>query len=235
VRTTAIIAAYNEENTIADVLRALTASPLIDEVIVVSDGSDDRTVEICRGVEGVRTIALRENHGKGFAMAVGVANASNSLLFFCDGDMYNVTSEHIEALITPVLRGEADMNIGIRDRGPFANFMHLKAKFCPVLSGIRVMRREVFETVPAQYQARYKIEVALNCFCANTGHRQQHTVIYNLDHVKKEAKLGFRRGVQARYEMYREVYLLLFDLYVFQTWRWMPRPELPAAEYDLFE
>src|SRR5215212_8377640 len=126
VRTTAIIAAYNEENTIADVLRALTASPLIDEVIVVSDGSDDRTVEICRGVEGVRTIALRENHGKGFAMAVGVANASNSLLFFCDGDMYNVTSEHIEALITPVLRGEADMNIGIRDRGPFANFMHLK-------------------------------------------------------------------------------------------------------------
>jgi len=235
VRTTAIIAAYNEEKTIADVLRALTASPLIDEVIVVSDGSEDRTVEISRSFEGVRTIALRQNQGKGFAMAVGVANASNDVLFFCDGDMYNVTDAHMEALIKPVLRGECDMNIGIRDRGPFANFMHLRLKFCPVLSGIRVMRREIFETVPAQYQARYKIEVALNCFCANTGYRQQHTVIYNLDHVKKETKLGFRRGVQARYDMYREVYLLLVDLYVFQTWRWTPRPELPAAEYDLFE
>lgn len=235
MRTTAIIAAYNEEKTIADVLRALTGSPLIDEVIVVSDGSEDRTVEISRGFEGVRTIALRHNHGKGFAMAVGVANASHEVLFFCDGDMYNVTDTHIEALVTPVLRGACDMNIGIRDRGPFANFMHLKAKFCPVLSGIRVMRKEVFETVPAQYQARYKIEVALNCFCANSGLRQQHTVIHNLDHVKKETKMGFWPGVQARYEMYREVYLLLFDLYVFQTWRWMPSPELPAAEYDVFE
>lgn len=234
MRTTAIIAAYNEERTIADVLRALTTSSLIDEVIVVSDGSSDRTVEICRSVEGVKTIALHENHGKGFAMAVGVANASNDVLFFCDGDMYNVTDEHIEALVRPVLRGESDMNIGIRDRGPFANFMHLKAKFCPVLSGIRVMRRSVFDTVPAQYQARYKIEVALNCFCANGGLKQQHTVIYNLDHVKKETKLGFWPGVSARYEMYREVYALLFDLYVFQTWRWR-EVELPAAEYDLFE
>ncbi|HJQ39179.1 MAG TPA: glycosyltransferase family 2 protein [Thermoanaerobaculia bacterium] len=234
MRTTAIIAAYNEERTIAAVLRALTASSLIDEVIVVSDGSTDRTVEICRTVEGVRTIALHENHGKGFAMAVGVANASNDVLFFCDGDMYNVTDEHIEALVRPVMRGECDMNIGIRDRGPFANFMHLRAKFCPVLSGIRVMRRSVFDTVPAQYQARYKIEVALNCFCANTGLKQQHTVIYNLDHVKKETKMGFWPGVHARYEMYREVYLLLFDLYVFQTWRWR-EVELPAAEYDLFE
>ena len=94
--------------------------------------------------------------------------------------------------------------------------------------------RSVFDTVPAQYQARYKIEVALNCFCANNSLKQQHTVIYNLDHVKKETKLGFWPGVYARYEMYREVYTLLFDLYVFQTWRWR-EVELPAAEYDLFE
>ncbi|HEX2062495.1 MAG TPA: glycosyltransferase family 2 protein, partial [Thermoanaerobaculia bacterium] len=125
-KTTAIVAAYNEEGTIADVLRALTKSPLIDEVIVVSDGSEDRTVEIARKFDGVRTVALRANHGKGFAMAVGVANASNDTLFFCDGDMYNVTDEHIEALVLPVLRGECDMNIGVRNRGAVANFLHLK-------------------------------------------------------------------------------------------------------------
>ena len=235
MRTSAIVAAYNEEKTIALVLRALTASPLIDEVIVVSDGSDDRTVQIARAFDGVRTIALHENHGKGFAMAVGVANASNDLLFFCDGDMYNLQEEHIAALIGPVGRGDADMNIGVRDRGEVANFLHLKLKCGPVLSGIRVMRRHVFETVPAQYQSHFKIEAALNCFCAAAGYRQQQTVIQGLGHVRKEAKRGLLDGLRARWDMTSEVFLLLFDLYVFETWRWTPAAELPAAEYDLFE
>jgi len=235
VRTTAIVAAYNEEKTIADVLRALTSSPLIDEIIVVSDGSEDRTVEIARTFEGVRTFALHDNHGKGFAMAVGVANASNDTLFFCDGDMYNVTEEHIRALVLPVLRGECDMNIGVRNRGNVANFLHLRMKCGPVLSGIRVMNRAVFETVPAQYQSHFKIEAALNCFCASAGYRQAQTIIHGLDHVIKESKRGLLDGLYARWRMSREVFLLLFDLYVFETWRWTEPAELPVAEYDLFE
>jgi glycosyltransferase involved in cell wall biosynthesis len=235
LRTTAVVAAYNEEKTIADVLDALTKSPLIDEVIVVSDGSEDRTVEIARGFDGVRTIALKENHGKGFAMAVGVANASNETLFFCDGDMYNVTDDHIAALILPVLRGECDMNVGVRDRGVVQNFLHLKARCGPVLSGIRVMNRSVFETVPVQYQSHYKIEAALNCFCARAGYRQQQTIIYGLDHVIKESKRGLRDGLNARWRMTSEVFLLLFDLYVFETWRWTEPGELPVAEYEVFE
>ncbi len=235
MRTTAIVAAYNEEGTIADVLRALTASSLIDEVIVVSDGSEDRTVEIARTFDGVRTVALHENHGKGFAMAVGVATATNDTLFFCDGDMYNVTEEHISALVGPVLRDECDMNIGVRNRGDIKNFLHLKMKCGPILSGIRVMRRKVFETVPAQYQSHFKIEAALNCFCARAGYRQQETVIYDLGHVIKESKRGLADGLQARWKMSREVFLVLFDLYVFETWRWTEPSELPVAEYDLFE
>ena len=235
MRTTAIVAAYNEEGTIADVLRALTASPLIDEVIVVSDGSEDATVEIARTFDGVRTVALHENHGKGFAMAVGVANASNDTLFFCDGDMYNVTEDHISALVKPVLNGECDMNIGVRNRGDVANFLHLKMKCGPILSGIRVMRRKVFETVPPQYQSHFKIEAALNCFCASAGFRQQETVIHGLGHVIKESKRGLADGLQARWKMSREVVLVLFDLYVFETWRWTEPSELPVAEYDLFE
>lgn len=235
MRTTAIVAAYNEEKTIAEVLAALTRSPLIDEVIVVSDGSEDRTVEIARGVEGVRTVALKENHGKGFAMAVGVANASNDTLFFCDGDMYNITEEHIRALILPVTRGECEMNIGVRDRGAVKNYLHLKLKCGPVLSGIRVMKRSVFETVPVQYQSHYKIEAALNCFCARAGYRQEQTVIEGLGHVTKESKRGLKDGLHARWRMSREVVLVIFDLYVFETWRWTEPMELPVAEYELFE
>jgi glycosyltransferase involved in cell wall biosynthesis len=232
--TTAIIAAYNEEGTISDVLAALSSSPLIDEIIVVSDGSTDDTVAISRRFN-VRTIALHENHGKGYAMRVGVDYASHDTLFFADGDMLGLTEEHIESLVRPVLGAECDMNIGVRHRGPIVDFLHLKMQCGPVLSGIRVMKRAVFETVPSQYQERFKIEAALNCFCSRSGHRQQHTIIRRLGHVTKESKRGTLAGLRARWEMSREVFLLLFDLYVFETWRWTAPVELPVAEFDLFE
>jgi glycosyltransferase involved in cell wall biosynthesis len=233
--TSAVIAAYNEEKTLAEVLSVLTASPLIDEVIVVSDGSTDATVAIARGFERVTTIALRENRGKGHAMRVGVEYASNDVLFFVDGDMLNLTEEHIASLVLPVDDGRCDMNIGIRNRGVIKNFFHLQMKVGPVLSGIRVMRREVWETVPLRYQERFKIEAALNFFCSRAGFRQQQTVIYNLGHVIKEHKRGLIDGVLSRWDMTREVFLLHFDLYFFQTWRWSQERELPLAEYDLFE
>jgi len=235
VGITAIVAAFNEEKTIADVLRALTGSPLIDEVIVVSDGSTDETVRISRSFDGVKTIAVRENRGKGYAMRVGVDYASNNILFFADGDMLNITDSMIESLVMPVLRNESDMNIGVRHRGPVLDFLHLKMQCGPVLSGIRVMRREVFDNVPSQYQAHFKIEAALNCFCSRAGFRQQHTIIYDLGHVIKESKRGLADGLRSRWRMSREVFLLLFDLYVFETWRWTPQEELPVAELEIYE
>lgn len=233
----AIIAAYNEEETIADVLSALSRNSLIGEIIVVSDGSTDRTVEIARSFNDVTTIALRENQGKGCAMRLGVQHATNDVLFFVDGDMLNVTDEHIEALVLPVLRNECDMNVGVRHRGPMLDFFHLKFHIGPVLSGIRVMRRKVFEAVPAQYMERFKIELALNYFCAASGFRQRNTVIYDLGHVIKEHKRGLREGLNSRWAMSREVFLLHFDLYVFHAWRWNESAEvvISRGEYDLFE
>ncbi|MBV9492900.1 MAG: glycosyltransferase family 2 protein [Acidobacteria bacterium] len=232
--TSAVIAALNEERTLGHVLSVLTRHPLIDEVIVVSDGSTDRTVEIARSYD-VKVIALRENRGKGFAMRVGVENASNDVLFFVDGDMI-LSPDHVTALVTPVLRKECEMNIGVRHRGPLLDFLHLKMQFGPVLSGIRVMTRDVWDVVPLQYQERFKIEAALNCFCSRAGLRQLHTVIHNLGHLTKETKRGVAPGLKARWEMTSEVFLLLLDLYVFETWRLTPPPtEVPVPEYDLFE
>ena len=235
--TSAIIAAYNEEKTLAEVLGALTSSRLVDEIIVVSDGSTDRTVDIARGFEGVTTIALRENWGKGYAMRVGVDYSRGDVLFFVDGDMFNLTQQHIESLLMPVLRNECDMNIGVRNRGPVRNFLWLQMKVGPVLSGIRVMKREVWDTVPLRYQDRFKIEASLNFFCSRAGLRQRQTIIHNLGHLIKENKRGLVPGLSGRWDMVREVFLLHWDLYVFETWRSdvaEPAP-LPAAEYDLFE
>ncbi|HEX8152810.1 MAG TPA: glycosyltransferase, partial [Thermoanaerobaculia bacterium] len=182
----------------------------------------------------VRTIALRENCGKGYAMRVGVENAEHDVLFFCDGDMY-VTHQHVEALVRPVVSNQCDMNIGVRHRGPMLNFMHLRLKCGPVLSGIRVMRRHVWDKVPVQYMERFKIEAALNYFCARADLRQQHTIIYELGHVTKESKRGVLEGLVSRWHMSREVTLLLFDLYLFETWRWNEREDEMQAEYEIYE
>ena len=233
----AIIAAYNEEQTLAEVLDALCASSLIDEVIVVSDGSTDRTVEIARSYPDVRTIALRENQGKGCAMRLGVQHASHDVLFFVDGDMLNVSDEHIRSLVLPVVNQECDMNVGVRHRGPTLDFMHLNLHFGPVLSGIRVMRREVFQGVPVQYMERFKIEAALNYFCRANGFRQHNTIIFNLGHVIKEQKRGLREGINSRWAMTREVFFLHLDLYLVHAWRWRNNSDVAIShgDYDLFE
>jgi hypothetical protein len=170
-------------------------------------------------------------------MRLGVDYARHDILFFVDGDMLNLTDEHIESLLRPVLRGDCDMNIGVRNRGPVRNFLHLQMKVGPVLSGIRVMRREVWDTVPVRYQERFKIEAALNFFCSQAGFRQQQTIIYNLGHLIKEEKRGLWTGLTSRWEMSREVFLLHWDLYIFATWtRDLAEQRTPVPqEYDLFE
>jgi hypothetical protein len=99
------------------------------------------------------------------------------------------------------------------------------------------MHRKVWECVPPCYMERFKIELALNYFCGEAGYRQKNTVIHELGHIIKESKRGIARGLTARYEMTSEVFLLHFDLYLFQTWRWTLATEglVPAHEYDLFE
>lgn len=230
----AIIAAYNEELTIAGVLDALRRSPDVDDIIVVSDGSTDGTVDIARS-HGVRTVALRDNRGKGYAMRLGVEHARNDVLFFVDGDMTNLTEEHVRTLVHPVLEDQCDMNVGVRHRGLIADFFHLRLHFGPVLSGIRVMRRMVFDVVPVRYMERFKIELALNFFCRRSGFRQRNTVIRKLGHVIKEQKRGLTTGLGSRWTMSREVFLLHFDLYVFQPWRWAESVEQVGSDYDLFE
>jgi polyisoprenyl-phosphate glycosyltransferase len=234
LRVSAIIAAYNEEQTIAGVLSALQRSSLIDEIIVVSDGSTDRTVEIARH-HGVQTISLFDNQGKGYAMRVGVEHAKGEVLFFVDGDMLDITDDHVRALLHPVLEGRCEMNVGVRHRGLLLDFFHLRLSFGPVLSGIRVMTREVFRSVPVQYLERFKIELALNYFCKRSGLRQRNTVIRDLGHVIKEKKRGLGSGFVSRWAMTREVILLHFDLYVFQSWKWSTPTERPRVDYERYE
>jgi glycosyltransferase involved in cell wall biosynthesis len=227
----AIVPAYNEEETLADVLSVLRSSELVDEIIVVSDGSDDRTAQVAQALE-VRTIEIRYNQGKGVAMAVGVLHTRAPILVFVDGDILNLSDYLLRQLIEPVTHGSCDMNIGIRSRGWLIDELH--RRIGPLLCGIRCLRREIFEAVPEDFLAGFRIEAALNWTCRYLDRRCGTTVFYQLKHRVKEKKLGLWQGSRSRFRMFRAVIKAYFDLY------WSPptlesepdpkRPR-PALEY----
>ena len=202
-RVAAIVPAYNEAETLAEVLQVLQATPLIHEVLVVSDGSTDNTVEIARS-HGVKAIHLRQNQGKGMAMAVGVAHTDAKVLTFVDGDILNLTTEQLNRLIEPVLAGRSDMNVGVRDRGPALN--DFQRRHGPLLSGIRCLRREIFEAVPESHLEGFAVETGLNWACGELGMKMTTTVLHNLKHLVKEKKRGLVRGFRARMRMFAAVF-----------------------------
>jgi len=202
-RVAAIVPAYNEEATLQEVLSVLKATPSIHEVLVVSDGSTDGTVEIARSL-GLRTIHLRKNQGKGRAMAIGVAHTDAEVILFVDGDILNLTVDLLNRLIEPVLSGRSDMNVGIRNRGQAINT--IQDRTGPLLSGIRCLRREIFEAVPDSHREGFAIETGLNWACRQLGCRTTITVMYNLKHLVKEKKRGLVQGFQARYRMFAAVF-----------------------------
>ena len=203
LRVAAIVPAYNEEATLVEVLSVLKATAVIDEVLVVSDGSTDGTVEIARSL-GLRTIHLRQNQGKGRAMAIGVAHTDAEILLFVDGDIMNLTVDLIDRLIEPVLSGHSDMNVGIRHRGRPINA--IQERTGPLLSGIRCLRREVFEAVPESHLEGFAIETGLNWACRQLGGHITTFVMYNLRHLVKEKKRGLIQGSLARFEMFAAVF-----------------------------
>jgi len=199
----AVVPVYNEEQTLAAVLAALQETSGIDEVLVVSDGSTDGTAAVARAM-GVTTVELRRNHGKGLAMAAGVAHTAAPVILFVDGDIAGLEPPVLRALIAPVVRGELAMHIGVRHRGPFIDAFH--RRFGPQLSGIRCLRRDVFTRVPARYLRGYRVETTLNWVCRRLALPVGILLLHDLEHLRKEAKRGFLAGAGQRIAMFAAVF-----------------------------
>ena len=206
MKVAVIIPALNEETTIGEIVSTLRKVAEIGQVIVVSDGSEDRTAENAR-LAGATVIEHPENLGKAAAMKTGFDATDAPIILFMDADLIGLQPTHVRALISPVLEGQADMTIGIFGDGRVAT--DLAQIVAPYLSGQRAVRREVVEEMyreePEAGRSRFGIEVALTRHVNHRGYRVKEVPLEEMSHRMKEEKLGLVKGAAARIKMYYEI------------------------------
>jgi polyisoprenyl-phosphate glycosyltransferase len=202
MKTAAVVPAFNEEATIGPVIEVLKQAKSINDIVVVSDGSTDRTARIARQ-KGVIVVDLKENVGKGGAMKSGLDKTAAEIVVFLDADLVGLTKRHVEDLVRPVVAGNADMTIGLFDGGRVAT--DIAQVLMPFLSGQRAVSRKILDELSDMDVARFGVEVALTRHVRDNGYRVEQVPLAGLTHRMKEEKLGFGRGFLARLRMYWEI------------------------------
>jgi glycosyltransferase involved in cell wall biosynthesis len=165
-----VIPAYNEEGSIQAVMdRVLVVRPRLTEVgvsdlelIVVDDGSADRTAELAAATPGVQLIRHRTNGGYGAALKTGFAAARGEWIGFLDADG-TYPPESFPVLCRTALAHDADIVIGSRMAGArsemplvrrignfiFANLVSLVSaqRISDSASGMRVFKKAILERI----------------------------------------------------------------------------------------
>lgn len=223
VRIAVIVPARNEARTVGDVLAVAASSDLIDELVLVDDGSSDATAEV--GRRYCTVLSLPSSIGKAGAMALGVAATSADIIVFLDADLLGLRAEHLQQLLDPVVSGEAEMVIGERDcwwyRLPIGRRIVLR------LGGERALTRELWDATPDRFKHGFRIEAGINAVARVGGARRTTVPLNGVRHVRKETKQGFRAGVRARARMARDVaeaYTLVSQLTMVTGLRWLVTP-----------
>lgn len=110
--TVAIVPAHDRADTVAATVTALRMVPDVLDVIVVDDGSRDRTASAAAAA-GARVVELARNRGKGAALAAGVAaSGAPDAYLLIDADLGD-TAALAGALLQPVASGEVDMTVAV--------------------------------------------------------------------------------------------------------------------------
>jgi len=178
---TVVVPAYNEEERIADTIKAIRTIPSVNRIIVINDGSSDHTSSIARNA-GAEVIDLQPNRGKGGAMNAVVSSLDSGIVVFLDADL-GVSAAEAGKIIDPVLAGRCDMAIAAfpppKKKGGFGLVKGTAARalrqagmpdsIAP-LSGQRAMTQAVLQTVTPFHEA-YGVELGMTIRALQHGLR----------------------------------------------------------------
>lgn len=186
----AIVPVFNEEKTVGGVVETLLKSSLVTEVIVVNDGSEDKSLKVLKRFNNkIKLLSFQRNRGKGFVMARGVKEAKGEIVAFFDSDLLNLSAGHIKTLLEPILDGEAEAVLGYPKRGN--NY----SKIFSHLTGERAyFRNRLLPHLEKLAKTRLGAETFLN---SQFKKEEMRTIpLEGLVHLQKYEKLKFSKAVK---------------------------------------
>lgn len=223
-RVLIVVPVYNEADRIEDTIKGLKKIQLIDEILIVDDGSTDKTSEVIKNL-GVSTMILPKNKGKGYAMKKAIQEKDYDYIGFIDGDL-GLTSIEVEKLIIPVISNEVDFTIAkfpesslnTSSKGGFGLvkglakkgvYFYTKKEINTSLSGQRVYKSEIMKCMN-YIPARYGIEVAMTIQALKNGYTFKEVPVLMTHRYYDRSLKGFKHRGKQFLDILKTLIIMLF-------------------------
>ncbi|MBN2442703.1 MAG: glycosyltransferase family 2 protein [Spirochaetales bacterium] len=224
MKISCIIPAYNEAETIGNVLTVIKGHPLLQEIIVVDDGSSDNTSGIVKKFSFVKLITCKKNCGKASAVKKAVEASRSNIILLLDADLIHLTKQDITRLIRPVTEGDADITISLRKLKPILNEFVRIVKM-DIFTGDRCFKKDLLANLPiTKNTPGYSLEVMMNDYILKNDYK---LIVVDFKHVRclyKVDKIGILKGLQGEIKMFRQILkVMTFKEMVRQYYRMIKR------------
>ena len=220
-----IIPAYNEKNTIEEIIlqiKAVDLGKLSKEIIVVDDGSTDGTRDILKKIPDIKYFFHEKNTGKGGAVKTGFQKATGDIVMIQDADLEYDPAEYPQ-ILAPILSGRADVVFGSRFIGSKPHrvlyIIHYSAnKFLTLLSNLlsglnltdmeacyKVLKKEVVDSFKNDLKSRrFGIEPEIVARVAKGRWRIYEVGISYYGRTYEEGKkINWKDGVSAIWHIFK--------------------------------
>ena len=218
-----VMPAYNEENSIEQIVNLVLARPEVGELIIVNDASTDKTwekLQVFKNNPVVKLINVEKNQGKGAALIRGFSEATKNYVLVQDAD-FEYSPEDYPIVLAPLLAGKADVVYGSRfmcTPGQVRYFGHeMGNKLLTLVSNIfsdihlsdmetcyKCFKREVIQNLKLTSK-RFGIEVEMTAKLAKSRCLRiwDVPITYAPRRYDEGKKIGWKDGVAAFFHIVR--------------------------------